>query len=267
MNILTILNKLKEKQIVPDTDEGITLFSDCFNKFGISLLLLKEEEKFDQILDILEKNKIPLQKSNGLFALRIFAVEIHDLQKYIQNFLELEELEFLRTYPEIIAEPSTIETILENMKKYQDENITYKDGTTYNLNQLLNYEVPEIKMPEDVNSFLKMYLKDSSLLEKLEKGEKGNEEEDFNIALELQKVENKICEEYLLPLDDGWKIIINNKEVNSFQEIKNTISTIIKLNLSVTFEDALLVVLFYKSPLSVDEIKEIIDNEINKGDN
>ena len=51
MNIVTILNTLKENNLILDTEEGISLFSDCFNKFGISILLLKEEEKFNRIVD------------------------------------------------------------------------------------------------------------------------------------------------------------------------------------------------------------------------
>lgn len=266
MNIVTILNKLKEKQMVPDTEEGISLFSNCFNKFGISLLLLKEEDKFNHILEVLEENNIPLQKANGMFALRIFAVEVNDLRDIINQYFAINEVDFLRLYPEIIAETQTVHVIAENMKKYQNENIVYKENGNYNINLLLNYEAKEENIDTtDVNTYLKKYLKDPTLLDKIENGEANTEEEDFNVALELQKVENKICEDYLLPVDDGWKIVINNKEVNSFQEVKNTISTITKLNLSITFEDALLIVLFYKTHLSVEEVSEIMNTEIFKG--
>ena len=58
MNIVSILKKLKETNMITASEEGISLFSDSFNKFGISLLLLNNEEKFARIVDILEKNKI-----------------------------------------------------------------------------------------------------------------------------------------------------------------------------------------------------------------
>lgn len=266
MNIVNILNKLKEKHFVLETDEDMTFFSDSFNKFGISLLLLKDEDKFSHILDVLEENNIPLRKANGMFALRIFAVDINDIKATINEYFAINEVNFLRKYPELIAEVDTVHYIANKMKSYQKENISYKDGDVYDINILLN-ETIESLLPDtdDVNIYLKKHLKDSSLIERLENKEANIGEEDFNVALELQKVENKICEEYLLPVDDGWKIVINNKEVNSFQEVKNTISTIVKLNLPITFDDALIIVLFYKTHLSIKEVDEIINNELYKG--
>lgn len=140
MNIVTILNKLKEKQFVPDTQEGIDLFSDCFNKFGISLLLLKDENKFDSILSLLEKNNIPLQKENGMFAFRIFAVDVNELEDIIYEYSAIDELDFLRKYPEIIAEAQTVHNIAKNIKKYQDENVSYKNDNEYDIIKILNYE-------------------------------------------------------------------------------------------------------------------------------
>lgn len=266
MNIVNILNKLKEKHFVGETDEDMALFSDSFNKFGISLLLLKDEDKFSHILDVLEENNIPLQKANGMFALRIFAVDINDIKATINEYFAINEVGFLRKYPELIAEVDTVHYLANKMKKYQRENISYKDGDNYDISKLLSNAVSnDLPETDDVNEYLKKYLKDASLIDKLENKEANTGEEDFNVALELQKVENKICEEYLLPVDDGWKIVINNKEVNSFQEVKNTISTIIKLNLTITFNDALLIVLFYKTHLSVKEIDDIINNELYKG--
>lgn len=266
MNILTIIKKLKEKHMIPDTEEGIALFSDCFNKFGISLLLLKEEDKFSRILDILETNDITLQKANGMYALRIFAVSYNELENIVNEYFAINEVGFLRQYPEIIAEAKTVHAIAENMKKFQSKNISYKDGEMYDINKLLSGEdIEDTIDTENVNLYLKKHLKNPELLDRLENNEANNDEEDFNVALELQKVENKICEEYLLPVDDGWKIVINDKEVNSFQEVKNTISTIIKLNLSLTFDDALLIVLFYKTSLTVSEVDEIIHNHLYKG--
>ncbi len=267
MNILTILNKLKAKHMIPDNEEGITLFSECFNKFGISLLLLNDEDKFSHILEVLDDNNIPLQKENGMFALRIFAVDVNELKNIINEYFAINEVDFLRKYPEIISEAKTVHVIAENMKKYQNENVSYKDDEVYNIGKLLHYEIPVVvqEQIQDVNAYLKTCLNDSSLIDKIENMEASQGEEDFNVALELQKVENKICEEYLLPVDDGWKIVIQNKEVNSFQEVKNTISIITKLNLSIDFNDALLIVLFYKTHLSVNEIDEIIHTELYKG--
>jgi len=72
-------------------------------------------------------------------------------------------------------------------------------------------------------------------------------------------------EEFLFPVDDGWKIIIDKKEVNTFQDVKDTIDTIIKLNIPVTFDDALKFVLFYKSSLSVSEIQEMLAMNLLEG--
>ena len=111
MNIVNILNKLKEKHFVLETDEDMTFFSDSFNKFGISLLLLKDEDKFSHILDVLEENNIPLRKANGMFALRIFAVDINDIKATINEYFAINEVNFLRKYPELIAEVDTVHYI------------------------------------------------------------------------------------------------------------------------------------------------------------
>ena len=268
MNIVTILNKLKESSMVSDTEDGMSLFSDCFTKFGISLLLLNDENKFNGIVDLLKSNGIPLQKANGIYALRIFAVELSELENLISTFQNLNEIEFLRYYPELLAEPKNIHSVIEQIKYCQTNGISYKTSSGYLMSILLpdsDYanQVVEEEIT-DVNEFLKRYLKDTTLIDRLVNGEATEGEEDFNIALELQKVENKICEEFLFPVDDGWKIVINNKEVNSFQEVKNTISTITKLNLSISFNDALLIVLFYKTNLTPAEVSDIIENVLLK---
>ena len=108
MNIVNILNKLKEKHFVLETDEDMTFFSDSFNKFGISLLLLKDEDKFSHILDVLEENNIPLRKANGMFALRIFAVDINDIKATINEYFAINEVNFLRKYPELIDRKSVV---------------------------------------------------------------------------------------------------------------------------------------------------------------
>lgn len=263
MNIMTILNKLKEANLVPDTEEGISLFSDCFNKFGISLLLLKDESTFNRIVTLLKENNIPLQKANSIYALRIFAVDVNELESIITEFFAMNEMNFLRTYPELLAEPRNIHFIAENMKTYQSNGTVYKNRSGYDLNVLLS-TTTEAKDYNDINSYLKKYLQDASLIDKLENLEANGGEEDVNVALELQKVENKICEEYLVPVEDGWKVVINDKEVNSFREVKNTINTITKLNLPITFHDALIVVLFYRTYLTTQEIDDIIQNVLFK---
>ncbi len=268
MNIVTILNKLKESNMISDAEESMSLFSDCFTKFGISLLLLNDENKFNQIVDVLRENEIPLQKANGIYVLRIFAVQEADLRQVIDAFRSINELDFLRCYPELIAEPKNVKNALDAIKQCQNDGTRYKTSNGYIMSSILPDSDYAIQMNEeeilDVNEFLKKYLKDVTLIDRLANGEATEGEEDFNIALELQKVENKICEEFLFPVDDGWKIVINNKEVNSFQEVKNTINTITKLNLSVTFNDALLLVLFYKTNLTPLEISEIVENVLFK---
>ncbi len=268
MNIVSVLNKLKTANLISNTEEGITLFSDCFNKFGISLLLLHDEEEFGNIVDMLVENKIPLQKSNGMYNLRVFAVSSDELRKIIASFKDIGELDFLRQHPEMLAAPKNIKTILTNMKRIAKS--SYYNGSEYNLDVLL-MDIDKIEQQassndlQDVNSYLKTVLQDSSIVDKFLNGVANDGEEDNNIALELQKVENKICEEYLFPVDDEWKIIIDKKEVNTFQNIKDTINKIIELNFSISYIDALLFVLFYQSELSVSEIQDIIKNHFSTG--
>ncbi len=266
MNIKTILKKLKSANMVSDTEEGLQLFSDCFNKFGISLLLLNDEKKFNEIVENLSEAMIPLQKSNGIYALRLFAVPIKEIKRIIREFSTLGELEFLRNYPEMIAEERNINFVLEQIKKYQKKGVRYKTADGYDLNLLFYTSMNEsrsVTSKNDVNTCLRKYLKDVEMLDRL-MNKDGFEDEDMNVALELQKVENLIGEEYLLPVEDGWKVVINDKEVNSFSEVKQTINTIINLNLPVSYHDALLLVLFYKSPLSVSEIESIIETILIK---
>ena len=265
MNIVSVLNKLKEAKMIVPNEEGVALFSDCFTKFGVSLLLLKDEDKFNSIVDALVEAKIPLQKTNGIYNLRVFALEMEDLRNLISSYSRIGEIEFLRYYPEMLTAVKDVQVILENMKKYQSEHISYKVGNDYDLELLLKKS--EVKKVEEneVNVFLKSILEDKSIVDKVVNNIVNTKEEDFDVALELQKVENKICEEYLFPVDDGWKIIIDKKEVNSFQDVKDTINTIIKLNIPVTFDDALKFVLFYKTSLSISEIKQILENNLIEG--
>jgi cell fate (sporulation/competence/biofilm development) regulator YmcA (YheA/YmcA/DUF963 family) len=257
--------------MISTTEDGIQLFSDCFNKFGISLLLLNDEEKFNRIVDILVENRIPLQKSNGIYNLRIFAVDLLELENIINEYKSINEVEFLKHYPERITEAKNIHTIFENMKNYQKNGVSYKNENEYNIALLLDnntYFVEDNNTSEfsNINDYLKSILSDASLVDKVINHTSNKDEEDFDVALELQKVENKICEEYLYPVDDGWKIVIDNKEVNGFQNIKDTINLITELNIPITFDDAFLFVLFYKTTLSVSEVDDIVKNVLKKGE-
>ena len=263
MNIATVLKTLKEKNLIPDNEEGISLFSDCFNKFGISILLLKDQEKFNQIVDLLVENQILLQKANGMYCLRIFAVEYNELKNIIDEYAAINEIPFLRKYPEIIAEAKTVHTIAENMKKYQDLNLSYKNGDNYDINKLLSEEIEE-KQDDSVNEFLKSQLKDGTLLDNLI-NEISNGENSFDVNLDLEKVENKIKDEFLVPNGEAWDVCIDGKKINSYDEVKNTLETMQKLNLPCTYEDALLLALFYKTNLTVEEIKNSIYSILNEG--
>lgn len=121
MNIVTIINKLKEANMITTTEDGMKLFADCFNKFGISLLLLRDENKFSEIVEILKENEIPIQKENGVYVLRIFAVDVEEIKNIISEFKACNELQFLRKYPEMIAEPKNIQIISKNIVKFQNE--------------------------------------------------------------------------------------------------------------------------------------------------
>lgn len=261
MDIKSIITILKDANMI-SSEEDMSLFSDSFNKFGISILLLHDEDKFRGIVDLLKENQIPLQKQNGIYALRIFAVGEEEISSIIESFKDIQELDFLRMHPEMIAEPKNIKLVLDNMKKWQDDKAAYKDGSQYYLDLLLVSE----KVNNPLDMCLMKYLNNPSLIDKLENHE-GNNEEDVDVALELQKAENLICEEYLLPIDDGWKVVIHKKEVNSFQQAKDTIALINELNLSLDYHDALLLVLFYKSKLDPQEIEEIINNDLFKEEN
>lgn len=265
MNIVTVLNKLKAANMVANSEENLALFSDCFTKFGISLLLLNDENAFSAIVDLLVENKIPLQKSNGIYNFRVFAVAETELKRTIAAFKDMGELDFLRQYPEMLAAPNSIKIVINNMKKIAQS--SYKKGNEYNLSVLMmNLDEKETSSSLDsVSSFLQTILLDKNLISKVVNNISNPQEDDFNVSVELQKVENKICEEFLFPINDEWKIIIDQKVVNSYSTIKETINKITELNLNVNFHDALLFVLFYKSKLSVEEIKSIIDNHFRGG--
>ena len=125
---------------------------------------------------------------------------------------------------------------------------------------------PSPKKSISINEYLKTIMQNKSIVDKVENNEVNNEEEDFNSALELQKVENKICEEYLFPINDEWKIIIDKKEINTYQTIKETINKLSQLNLSLNYNDALIFVLFYNSPLAVEDIDKIVKTHFLGGD-
>ena len=261
MNIVSILKKLKETNMITASEEGISLFSDSFNKFGISLLLLNNEEKFARIVDILEKNKIPLQKANGIYNLRVFAVDEKVLNDYIVSFASLGEIDFLRSYPEILAAPRSIELVLDNLKNYKGSQVSYKVGSDYNLEVLLRVNKNASSQREKINDFLKKVLKDSTIIEKLSNGIKCNLGDNSNLRFILGKVENKIANDFL----QKGLVIVDGLEINSFQNVKNTINEIRDLNISVTFEDALIVGLFYKTSLDIKELEKIFNGNSFEG--
>ena len=261
MNIVTVLNTLKEKKLILDTEEGVSLFSDCFNKFGISILLLKEEEKFNRIVDLLVENAIPIQKANGMYSLRVFAVDYHELKDIINEYFSIGELDFLRKYPEIIAEAKTVHFIANNMKRYQELQVSYKNEEGYDIDKILSDELEEEieQQEENVRTYLQSCLDDASLINHVENGEMASEEQNFDATLELQKAENKICEKFLVSNGDTWDIIINDKKVNTYEQVKDTIKIMTELNLTVDYHDALVMALFYNTQLSTTEIKELME--------
>ena len=266
MNIVSVLKKLKEKNMITASEEGIALFSDCFNKFGVSLLLLNDEEKFDSIINLLADHNIPLQKSNGIYNFRVFAVDYRELNDIIDEYSRVDELNFLKSNPEMLPCPNNIKIILENIKRYQSEKISYKYNDEYDMSLLLATSSDiSSNSNKEVDDYLKKNLKDQSLIFKVQNNIANPKELDYDLALELQKVENKICEDFLTQKDDEWKIIIDDKEVNSLKTIKETIQTLVKLNLPVTHNDALLLALFYKTSLSVSDVEEILQNDNLKG--
>ena len=265
MNIMTILNKLKENNMIASNEEGLNLFSDCFNKFGISLLLLKSVDEFNKIIDLLSTNKIPLQKANGIYTLRVFAVDYYTLVETIDKFEEVKEIEFLRNYPEVLSEPKTIKVVLSNIKNYQSKQESYKNGNTYDYEKLtkevVNNENSEPVNNDDsdineVNSFLKTLLDDVSIIDKLNRNEENPE--NFAVTMEIQKIENQICEDYLFPIENGWGIIINNINVNNFQEVKENLNKLTKLSIPMSTQDIMKVALIYNSKLSSEEIREVV---------
>ena len=267
MNILTVLDFLKEKKLIADTEESISLFSDCFNKFGISILLLKDEEKFRQIVDLLVENNIPIQKANGMYCLRLFAVNYYDFKTILDEYSEINEIPFLRKYPEIITEAQTVHVIAQNMKTYQELNIPYKNGENYDIDKILNANFEQKSDQQNDYALLKSYLEDETILDKLENPDFVISNENFNSALELQKVENKICESYLVSNGETWDISINGININRYEEVKNTLKALADLNLDISYNDAMLVALFYKSSISENDMKEAIDFIFRKEEN
>ncbi len=265
MNIVSILKKLKEVNMISPSEEGIALFSDSFNKFGISLLLLNDEEKFSRIVNILNKNKIPLQKANGVYNLRIFAVDEKCINDYIASFSAIGEIDFLKHYPEMMTLPKSISMVLDNMKNYKDNQVSYKVGNDYNLKVLLKTNNKIHGKRDKVNAFLKTVLKDASLVDKVENNIKGDLEDNSKIKSILEKVENKISNDFVERFSNNWKVVIDGLEINSFQNVKNTINKIKELNTPVIFEDALIFVLFYKTSLDVSEIERLFNSNTFAG--
>lgn len=253
MNIMSILNKLKMTNMLASNEEGLTLFSDCFNKFGISLLMLNDENEFNKIVDLLVENKIPLQKANGIYTLRIFAVDYYTLEATISKFKACNELDYLRSHPEILSEPKTISNMLANKENKQSSE------NEINLDLNLNKEETIVENNVDekpINEYLKTILDDATLVDKLNKSEENAE--DYAVTLEIQKVENKICEDFLFPVEEGWGIIIDNISVNNFQEVKENLNKLTKLSVPISASDIMKIALLYDSRLDIEEAKAVV---------
>ncbi len=260
MNIMTILNKLKSTNMLASSEESLALFSECFNKFGISLLMLNNEDEFNKIVDLLVDNKISLQKTNGIYSLRLFAVDYETLKREIEEFKEIDELDFLRVYPEMLSEPKNIKIALSNITNLKNQNVSYKEGKDYNWDLIMKTPEP-VQEPEpkhedsEINSYLKTILDDASLIDKLNNNEENAE--NYAITLEIQKIENKICEDYLFPIEDGWGIIIDNISVNNFQEVKENLNKLTRLSIPMSAADIMFIALMYNSKLDKESAKAV----------
>lgn len=259
MNIMTILNKLKACNMLSSNEESLTLFSDCFNKFGISLLLLKDEEEFNKIVDLLSDNNIPLQKDNGIYTLRVFAVDYYNLENIINDFKEVDEIDFLRIHPEILSEPKTASIVISNIRDYKQNAINYKNNGNYDLSMLVKNNENNVSNDKDneINDYLKNFLDDVTLIDRLDNNEENAE--NYEVTLEIQKVENKICEDYLFPIEDGWGIIINNISVNNFQNVKDNLNKLTKLSVPMSSSDIMKIALMYNAKLSIEDVKAVSD--------
>ncbi len=278
MNVMDVINKLKSVNLLSNDD--MQTFSDSFSKFGISILLLNDLDKFNAIIDLLVSNNISIKKSNGAYDLRIFSVSYNDISNIIEKFKNLDELDFLRQNIEYISKTSDINKIIQNMSIYKSAGKEFKNGDVYDLALLLKEDgKEEIKNPVSdeaiitsdsaflisLNEYLKKYLNDSSIVDKLASDIVSSGSVNMELDLILQKVENKISEEFLFPVNDGWKIVINKQEINSFQNAKKTIESLTKLNIPISYNDALLLILFYDSSISLNTLDEILNSNLLGG--
>lgn len=286
MNIVEVIRKLRSSNLLSGNEDDMSVFSDSFSKFGISILKLNDLDKFKAIVDLLAANNIPIKKSNGSYFLRVFSLSYNDLSNIIEDFKKLDELDFLRNNISYITRSYDIIKIRDNMVIYKNNGVDYKNNSNYNLELLLKEDAQsEIKDPISgnlvnestidiptenadipLNEYLKRYLDDADLIAKLDAKVANDGEINVDLDLTLQKVENKVCEEYLFPIDDGWKIVINKVEINPFQNAKNTIDGLIRLNKPVSYSDALLLVLFYNANVSKDVVDNIVNSSLFRED-
>lgn len=286
MNIVEVIRKLRSSNLLSSNEDDMSIFSDSFSKFGISILKLNDLDKFKAIVDLLVANSIPIKKSNGSYFLRVFSLSYNDLSNIIEDFKKLDELDFLRSNISYITRSYDIIKIRDNMVIYKNNGVDYKNNGNYNLELLLKEDAQsEIKDPisgnlvnestieippenEDIplNEYIKKYLDDADLIAKLDAKVANDGEINVDLDLTLQKVENKVCEEYLFPIDNGWKIVINKQEINAFQNAKNTIDGLIRLNKPVSYSDALLLVLFYNANVSKDVVDDIVNSSLFRED-
>ncbi len=286
MNIVEVIRKLRSSNLLSDNEDDMSIFSDSFSKFGISILKLNDLDKFKAIVDLLAANNIPIKKSNGSYFLRVFSLSYNDLSNIIEDFKKLDELDFLRGNINYITRSYDIIKIRDNMVIYKNNGVDYKNNGKFNLELLLKEDAQsEIKDPisgdlvnestieippenEDIplNEYIKRYLDDAELIAKLDAKVANDGEINVDLDLTLQKVENKVCEEYLFPIDNGWKIVINKQEINAFQNAKNTIDGLIRLNKPVSYSDALLLVLFYNANVSKDVVDDIVNSSLFRED-
>lgn len=286
MNIVEVIRKLRSSNLLSNNEDDMSIFSDSFSKFGISILKLNDLDKFKAIVDLLAANNIPIKKSNGSYFLRVFSLSYNDLSNIIEDFKKLDELDFLRGNINYITRSYDIIKIRDNMVIYKNNGVDYKNNGKFNLELLLKEDAQsEIKDPisgnlvnestikippenEDItlNEYIKKYLDDVDLIAKLDAKVANDGEINVDLDLTLQKVENKVCEEYLFPIDNGWKIVINKQEINAFQNAKNTIDGLIRLNKPVSYSDALLLVLFYNANVSKDVVDDIVNSSLFRED-
>lgn len=118
------LSLLEQAGIIPNNALTVDQQTYANPKSIINLTLNQDEVNFQEIVNLLRTYSVLFQNVS-IFFYRILTMDHLDLKMRLEAFAGVEELDFIRQNPQILAETTTVEQLLENIESAKEKKVNY----------------------------------------------------------------------------------------------------------------------------------------------